>query len=136
MASAEPKRCLGCGYILDYLPEPRCPECGRGFDRNDASTYASGYRRPGGLHLLLALVSPPAAVGLIVLCQDVYLVLVFAFLAAAVELYVGIRSLYELAWPAWVQPRRTAWLLALAMSIFLCLTSCGFGVAFLYGLGA
>ena len=35
----EPKRCLGCGYILDHLPEPRCPECGRGFDANDQETY-------------------------------------------------------------------------------------------------
>ena len=40
MNSEDHKRCLGCGYILDGLPEPRCPECGRGFDPDDASTYA------------------------------------------------------------------------------------------------
>lgn len=39
MASPEFKRCLGCGYILDHLPEPRCPECGRGFDPDDPATY-------------------------------------------------------------------------------------------------
>jgi hypothetical protein len=33
------KRCLGCGYILDGLPENRCPECGREFDPNDGQTY-------------------------------------------------------------------------------------------------
>ncbi len=39
MADPEPKRCLGCGYILEHLPEPRCPECGRGFDPADRRTY-------------------------------------------------------------------------------------------------
>lgn len=33
-------RCLTCGYDLRGLPEPRCPECGRGFDPNDAATFA------------------------------------------------------------------------------------------------
>ena len=27
--------CRKCGYNLTGLPEPRCPECGRGFDRRD-----------------------------------------------------------------------------------------------------
>jgi hypothetical protein len=31
--------CLGGGYIIDHLPEPRCPECGRQFDRNRPETY-------------------------------------------------------------------------------------------------
>jgi hypothetical protein len=33
------KRCLDCGYILDGLPEPRCPECGRAFDPDKPETY-------------------------------------------------------------------------------------------------
>ena len=33
--------CLGCGYRLRGLPEPRCPECGRGFAFNDRLTYRS-----------------------------------------------------------------------------------------------
>ncbi len=32
-------RCLGCGYVLEGLPEPRCPECGRPFDLNNPATY-------------------------------------------------------------------------------------------------
>ncbi len=31
--------CLGCGYSLRGLPEERCPECGRSFSWNDATTY-------------------------------------------------------------------------------------------------
>jgi hypothetical protein len=33
------KRCLGCGYILDGLPENRCPECGRQFDPESPGTF-------------------------------------------------------------------------------------------------
>lgn len=38
---SEPARCLDCGYVLLGLPERRCPECGRGFDPEDASTYST-----------------------------------------------------------------------------------------------
>jgi len=31
--------CLGCGYNLKQLTEPRCPECGRGFDAQDKQTW-------------------------------------------------------------------------------------------------
>ncbi len=34
-----PKQCRGCGYIIDHLTEPRCPECGRQFDPDDPRTY-------------------------------------------------------------------------------------------------
>jgi hypothetical protein len=40
MTSPEPKRCLDCGYILEGLPENRCPECGRAFDPDDPRTVA------------------------------------------------------------------------------------------------
>ena len=40
MAEPNHKRCLGCGYILDGLPEPRCPECGREFNPLDPRTFA------------------------------------------------------------------------------------------------
>lgn len=48
MPSPEYKRCLGCGDILDGLPEPRCPECGRGFDADDRSTYGPSLTRGAG----------------------------------------------------------------------------------------
>ncbi len=41
MPEASAKYCLTCGYVLDYLPQPRCPECGRGFDPVDPATYAT-----------------------------------------------------------------------------------------------
>lgn len=58
MPSPEPKRCLGCGYILDNLPEPRCPECGRSFDLSDAATYSTvgPYARLGWVCLVGAMV--------------------------------------------------------------------------------
>jgi predicted amidophosphoribosyltransferase len=31
--------CIECGYPLDGLPEPRCPECGRAFDPDDPESY-------------------------------------------------------------------------------------------------
>ena len=45
------KRCLGCGYILDGLPENRCPECGREFDPDDHATFTA--EPVFGLHLLM-----------------------------------------------------------------------------------
>jgi hypothetical protein len=32
--------CKGCGYVLDGLPENRCPECGREFDPNIPGTFS------------------------------------------------------------------------------------------------
>jgi hypothetical protein len=39
MGTTVHKRCLGCGYILDGLPEDRCPECGREFHPDLPATY-------------------------------------------------------------------------------------------------
>jgi len=56
MSEAPSKRCLGCGYILDRLPESRCPECGRPFDPDDPRTWQSA-RASGRPLLLLAIAS-------------------------------------------------------------------------------
>ena len=40
-SSSNPARCLRCGYILNGLPEPRCPECGLEFLPEDPSTYTT-----------------------------------------------------------------------------------------------
>jgi hypothetical protein len=39
------KHCRGCRYILDFLVEPRCPECGQPFDPNDPRTFRTDERR-------------------------------------------------------------------------------------------
>lgn len=39
------QQCLDCGYDLRGLPEPRCPECGRGFNPDDPATYRSTLQR-------------------------------------------------------------------------------------------
>lgn len=66
MGTADAKRCLGCGYILEGLPEPRCPECGRAFDPHDPVTYAA--HRISGLPYLAAAAGAgllfPAGLGL------------------------------------------------------------------------
>ncbi len=67
MAPGEPKRCLGCGYILDHLPEPRCPECGRGFDPNDARTYYAPNSRGGRVLLFVSIASALTTIPLIAL---------------------------------------------------------------------
>ena len=41
-------RCRDCGYLLRGLSDPRCPECGRGFDPADPRTMDVG-RVPGPL---------------------------------------------------------------------------------------
>jgi hypothetical protein len=35
-------RCLSCHYSHKKLTQRRCPECGRKFDPNDPSTFATG----------------------------------------------------------------------------------------------
>ena len=54
--SAPQKKCLGCGYVLDHLPENRCPECGRAFDPDDPLTFTRGAsspsRSPSGRRLI------------------------------------------------------------------------------------
>ena len=50
--------CLRCNYPLNDLPEPRCPECGRGFDAVDRRTFAprlAVLRRYLALDLLILL---------------------------------------------------------------------------------
>ena len=65
MASPElHKRCLDCGYILDGLPDPRCPECGRGFDPDKPATYV--VKPKCGAPYLIAAVS--AVCGLVAAC--------------------------------------------------------------------
>ena len=49
--------CLGCGYLLHGLREPRCSECGRGFSPSDPATFGniSGSKRKRWLRRGIAL---------------------------------------------------------------------------------
>jgi hypothetical protein len=42
--SDRPARCIDCYYVLEGLDRSRCPECGRGFDLNDPTSFT--YRLP------------------------------------------------------------------------------------------
>lgn len=53
-------RCRSCGYLLRDLPEPRCPECGRRFDADDAATVWLP-TRPNAV--LRWFIQPPGRVG-------------------------------------------------------------------------
>jgi len=65
------KRCLDCGYILDRLPELRCPECGRAFDPGDPTTYV--VRPKCGVPYLVAALG--AVCGLLAGCSAAAVVL-------------------------------------------------------------
>jgi hypothetical protein len=67
MVEPEHKRCLGCGYILDGLPEPRCPECGRGFDPDDAETFVESTTDARNCFLLAIAGLAVLALGLAIL---------------------------------------------------------------------
>lgn len=55
--------CVDCGYRLDYLTEPRCPECGRTFSPDDPSTFLADLNSLGRKALLVSL----GGIGLMVL---------------------------------------------------------------------
>ena len=42
--------CLECGYPLDGLPEPRCPECGTPFDPDDPDGFREDVGALQGLY--------------------------------------------------------------------------------------
>ena len=48
-------RCIWCGYIVDHLPENRCPECGNAFDPDDPGNVVVGETRVGLLDVLRLL---------------------------------------------------------------------------------
>jgi len=46
--------CIECGYVLDHLTEPRCPECAQAFDLADPTTFrVSSTARPMPRFLML-----------------------------------------------------------------------------------
>lgn len=53
------KRCLRCGYNLNGIENPLCPECGRPFDPTNPDTYfhSGTRRRPWELFALSACIA-------------------------------------------------------------------------------
>jgi hypothetical protein len=107
MAEPDHKRCLGCGYILDGLPEPRCPECGRGFDPSEPATYAIGSPRHGWWHVLLVFASIWLALGIVLSTTNLGM-LGSAIIATLLQCYVAVRSVRELLKAPAIQPHRSS----------------------------
>jgi hypothetical protein len=61
MARDDYKHCLKCGYILDNLPEPRCPECGEAFDLERPETFDYRPNWPSARPFLVAALGCLAA---------------------------------------------------------------------------
>lgn len=51
-----PRFCLRCGYRLNHLTSPRCPECGKEFDPNDTDSFAINTEIVGYGEFIVALV--------------------------------------------------------------------------------
>ena len=126
MSLLDHKRCLGCGYILDGLPEPRCPECGRPVDPVQPENSPAVLMRKAEGHLLLALLTPVVCLlvrwpfGRFNLTAQV----VLACVNTGVQLYVAIRSVDELTRGWNVQPWRMYWQCAAVASVLLGLGYC------------
>jgi len=54
--------CLGCSYVLDGLPENRCPECGRPFEPDDPTTFSMS---PRGARISLLYKTWPGRIALV-----------------------------------------------------------------------
>jgi hypothetical protein len=113
-------RCRNCYYVLENLPEQRCPECGTPFDFNDAATYT--LKPPavrwklwlpglllavgGGLALYLCIVPfmgfgwsatlvVPASAGAVIgyWCRVRFFLLIILAVVAGLALFVGVITL-------------------------------------------
>ena len=134
------KICIRCSYVLDNLPEPRCPECGAPFDPADSGTFD----RPGERFTWRYWAQPPptwnvAAIALMT-CLVVhnastpvhYLTSVTCFatvftLALVVDLLVRVGAAllarrHALPVSSYASPRRRWWWLALPAFVLLLLS--------------
>jgi hypothetical protein len=133
------KYCLGCGYIIDHLPEPRCPECGREFDPGDPLTF---YLQPPGFRqrtirrslqaaLILTLAILAIGVTLLLRVETWHGLVILLFALAGAGLGSFLLSEVCVAATEWFPPwcdrgiRDQAWLagLAFAASVLIILAS-------------
>ena len=122
----DPKRCLGCDYILEGLPAPRCPECGRGFDPNDPSTYRSRTTRGRTPWPVMITAIPAAAavawLGGMEAAGLLYENPALPIFAAAASLYALMFSWYALCNPLSTPRARRAGLAVFWLSTVVLLT--------------
>lgn len=119
-SALEPKRCLKCRYILDNLPEPRCPECGLGFDPQDPATYWIKRHPNPDTPWLIAAVAGAASAGLM-LANSPFMPLVIA--GVGVNVIVFVRSLVAVV-DRRTRGRRLNWAIAMTLSL-LHVVGCG-----------
>ena len=117
MTSPRHKRCLGCGYILDGLPEPRCPECGRAFDVDDPKTYFS--KLSCGRQYLMAAIGGAAAMAIAVflLPPGSWFILPLMFAGLLSEAVVVVDAIRLLRGPRGVVQHRNAMVAALVTAM-------------------
>jgi len=113
--SAKPMRCRNCGYILEHLPENRCPECGRPFDPHDPKSFVRGRQKrwtAAALLLGYALLIPLISIAVNLWRTGRYLYLGFDP-ESFNRVFFGLCSVILLcAWLGSATSRWAAWLLA------------------------
>lgn len=124
--------CIGCGYCLHGLEEPRCPECGRAFDSGDWRTFDHGQRLPRRW-LMIAVV--PTAIGSAAMIA--FRVALAIYGLQVTQLWLGGKPLTGAAVQgaaefADIGRRLSSWLLllmtlALCYSVGLIIVACGRG---------
>ena len=105
-------RCLSCHYNLKNLPEHRCPECGRGFDPDDPSTFKTRPLR-GPFHARRVTILGLCTLTTVAICLAFYhykptdLGSIMAGLIFWPVLILGVLATYHIASFVWITFRRT-----------------------------
>jgi len=106
--------CLDCWYVLDGLTSPRCPECGRPFDAENADTYTTQPRLTFQTNRIL----PILVVALLFMVLEVFCIGFVWETAGEISsglfgFVVVVGNLIVFASVLLRRPRLTAWLLAI-----------------------
>jgi hypothetical protein len=124
MAEPKHKRCCGCNYIRDGLPELRCPECGRSFDPNDPMTYR-GHVEPRradwaivlAIGAWIAMLVPALFIPLLGLDSVITVLALVGSVGWCVNLFILVRSLAVLLKPGYAARDRAGWLAAFVIAL-------------------
>jgi hypothetical protein len=87
VAASPVKYCLGCSYVIDLLPQNRCPECGRAFDPDDPATFAVAYAAKRRYRDFLRV--PGIVMALLLLGLPLFAILICGFLRLISQLDAG-----------------------------------------------